>query len=451
MLKNNKRILSLVALFSVLLTGCELIPVEESFQAAPIFQEEVVEEYSQTVVLRGDLVNTEKVTCKYSPAISERLSFSISGELISDIFVEAGQMVEAGDLLAELEESNVDVQIEDQEHLIQTLQMQITHLKENRNLTVGLESAQETSVQSQLKAIDDRLSQIAQRLAQIDAEIEAALAAAATQPSEPAETQPVGTEQTQPAPTEAPQPTEPVTAHLEEEKATLLAEQGELTQARKNLTQEQTGLAQKENVSTNTYENQLQNLEDALYIAQLHLSALQKAQRERRIYAGINGMVTYARKISDRTFCEEGKTVIELADMNTLAFVVSGDSAEYFPVGTKTVVECDGMEYKVEAVEATQLGLPEPEEGTQIAYLHLLQNAVLENGDSGKVEVILEESRDTLYIEKEAIHTMNGKHFVYMLNEDGLRMMQDVTVGIVSGGYIEIKKGLSEGDSVILG
>ena len=59
MLKNNKRILSLVALFSVLLTGCELIPVEESFQAAPIFQEEVIEEYSQTVVLRGDLVNTE--------------------------------------------------------------------------------------------------------------------------------------------------------------------------------------------------------------------------------------------------------------------------------------------------------------------------------------------------------------------------------------------------------
>jgi len=450
MLKNNKKILSLVALFSVLLTGCELIPVEESFQAAPIFQEEVIEEYSQTVVLRGDLVNTEKVTCKYSPVISERLSFSISGELISDIFVEAGQMVKAGDLLAELEESNVDVQIEDQEHLIQTLQMQITHLKENRNLTVNLQNAQETSVQSQLKAIDDRLAQIAQRLVQIDAEIEAALAAA-TQPTEPVETQPEGTEETQPAPTEEPQPTEPVTEHLEEEKAALLAEQEELTQARKNLTQEQSGLDQTENVSANTYENQLQNLEDALYIAQLHLSALQKAQRERRLYAGIDGMVTYARKISDRTFCEEGKTVIELADMNTLAFVVSGDSAAYFPIGTKTVVECDGMEYKVESVEATQLGLPEPEEGTQIAYLHLLQNAVLENGDSGKVDVILEESRDTLYIEKEAVHTMNGKHFVYMLNEDGLRTMQDVTVGIASGSYIEIKKGLAEGDSVILG
>lgn len=440
MLNKNKKILSSIALTAVFLSGCELIPVEEVFQAAPIIQVEENQEYEQAVVMRGDLINTEDISCKYVPTKTERLSFPISGAVISAIHVEAGEVVSAGQLLAELEESNVDVQIEAQKYQIQTLQLQIAHLKENQNLGLDLQSAQVTAVQSQQKAAEERLAQIAERLKQIEAEMQAA---------EAEETQPAPEAGTETVPET--QPEESELAILAEEQAVLLQEQSELTQMVKAYTQELTGLEQEKNVSGSSYQNQMQNYEDALYIAQLHLEALQKAQRERRLYAGIDGMVTYAKLIGDNTYCEEGKTVIEISDMNTMTFVVTGENAAYFPIGTKTVVTCNKTEYEVEAVEANQLGLPEPEEGEQVAYLHVPNpDATLENGDKGNITITLEQSLDTLYLDKNAVHTMEGKHFVYILNEEGLRSMQYVTVGIESEGRIEIKDGLAEGDSVIL-
>ena len=39
---------------------------------------------------------------------------------------------------------------------------------------------------------------------------------------------------------------------------------------------------------------------------------------------------------------------------------------------------------------------------------------------------------------------------VYMLNEEGLRVMQEVVTGLENETCVEIVSGLSEGDSVIL-
>lgn len=450
MLNKNKKILSSIALAAVFLTGCELIPQEEVFQVAPIIQVEENQEYSQATVMRGDLINTKNISCKYVPTKTERLSFPISGAVISAVHVETGEVVSAGQLLAELEESNVDLQIEAQEHQIKTLQLQMSHLRENQSLDSDLQSAQEAAVLSQQKAVEERLAQIEERLAQIEAEMQAAQTQPATEETVPEETIPEETIPEETIPEET-IPEDDSMAILAEEQAALLQEQSDLTQTLRALSQELVGLEQGKNVTGNTYQNQMQNYEDALYIANLHLEALQKAQRERRLYAGIDGMVTYAKLIGDNTYCEEGKTVIEISDMNTMTFVVSGDDAAYFPIGTKALVICNKTEYEVEAVEATSLGLPEPEEGEKIAYLHLPEpDALLENGDKGSITITLEQSLDTLYLDKNAVNTMDGKHFVYVLNEEGLRDMKYVTVGIESDGFLEIKDGLAEGDNVIL-
>ena len=55
-----------------------------------------------------------------------------------------------------------------------------------------------------------------------------------------------------------------------------------------------------------------------------------------------------------------------------------------------------------------------------------------------------------LYIERTAIKSMDGKQFVYMQGEDGLRCTQRVTTGREVGSFVEILGGLDEGDAVIL-
>ena len=103
-------------------------------------------------------------------------------------------------------------------------------------------------------------------------------------------------------------------------------------------------------------------------------------------------------------------------------------------------------------MEATELGLSQSQEDSEpVAYLQLLQpDPTLENGASGNVHVILDQREDVTYVDKKAIKTADGRQFVYMLDEDGLRIRQEVTTGLESGDFVEIISGLTEGDSVIL-
>lgn len=200
------------------------------------------------------------------------------------------------------------------------------------------------------------------------------------------------------------------------------------------------------------YQKQMQEIEDSLYIQKLRLEELKTELKNRQICAGMDGTVTSVRTVEAGQRSVEGRTMITVADMDTTAFTVKGDDAKYFPVGTEVVITFNGKEYAAVSVEATDLGLPEPVEGaTAIAYLRLDQpDPTLEAGNRGMIEITLEARYDVLYLNKKAIKTADNKNFVYVLDENGLKVMQDVTVGLISGGFAEIVSGLAEGDSVII-
>ena len=61
-----------------------------------------------------------------------------------------------------------------------------------------------------------------------------------------------------------------------------------------------------------------------------------------------------------------------------------------------------------------------------------------------------ERYEDIMYVEKSAVKTMDGQHFVYVQDENGYRSIHKVTVGHTLNGYTEITSGLNEGDAVIL-
>ena len=84
------------------LSGCQLIPVEEELPVAPVVKTYQGVEHDQVVVTRGDLIATSVVQCKYQALEKENLSFRLGGEYIEGIYVEVGQEVQAGELLAEL-------------------------------------------------------------------------------------------------------------------------------------------------------------------------------------------------------------------------------------------------------------------------------------------------------------------------------------------------------------
>lgn len=199
-------------------------------------------------------------------------------------------------------------------------------------------------------------------------------------------------------------------------------------------------------------EKRLQEADEALYIADLRLRELREKLRERQIYADFGGTVTYLQKLKEGDRSVKGKIFVTVADLENVVFTVKGEDAQYFPVGTKATVLCEKKEFPVLAVDPTVLGLARDEESDgAIAYLQLLTpDPTLESGVKGSIQVVLDRREDVLYVKKEAIKAAEEAKYVYMLDENGLRILREVTTGLENESYVEIVSGLSEGDSVII-
>ncbi len=187
---------------------------------------------------------------------------------------------------------------------------------------------------------------------------------------------------------------------------------------------------------------------DALHIKELRLQELKDELRLCKIYAGMDGTVTNVRSVQESDLSEEGRDMITIADMETTAFVVRGKDVEYFSIGDEVTIFKGKTEVAAVCVEASDLGIPEE---ANSAYFQLLQpDPTLESGNTGIMQVVLDSRENVLYINKNVIKTTQGKNFVYVLNEEGLRESRDVVVGKVFGDVVEILDGLKEGESVIL-
>ena len=124
----------------LMLAGCDLLPEEEVFRTAPLLKEYQTTEFKLAACTRGDLSLTRVVSCVYVPVRTEVLKFSIGGIGYDEFFVKVGDTVAKGDLLVQLDLSDIVQRIESTDREIERLEVQIEHLEQNRRL--ALERAQ---------------------------------------------------------------------------------------------------------------------------------------------------------------------------------------------------------------------------------------------------------------------------------------------------------------------
>ena len=68
----------------------------------------------------------------------------------------------------------------------------------------------------------------------------------------------------------------------------------------------------------------------------------------------------------------------------------------------------------------------------------------------GKVNLVIEEKENALCVDRHAIHSSGEEFYVYTLDENNVRRMQFVELGLRGTDIVEIISGLSEGQRVII-
>jgi len=203
-----------------------------------------------------------------------------------------------------------------------------------------------------------------------------------------------------------------------------------------------------------SYAQQMQSLQDSLTYKQLSLQSLQDDLAQRQIRAPFSGTVTRVADYKDGDRSEFGIGVITLVDSTRSIFRASTEYWDRFAPGDSHQISVKKEIYDAVVVSAAELGLAEParEEGKRsYVYFALNQPAFeLKDGDTGTLEIVLDERLGVLHVPAKAVSAANGQPIVYYLREDGMKAYKYVETGATIDARTEILSGLEEGESVII-
>jgi len=134
----RKRLGIVLGIAACMLCGCATnVPDDDKIvliesEAAPV-------EYSMGVTTVTDVVAKKNVTCVYRQVSDWNGSFEVSGKPVGKVYVEKGDAVVEGQLLAELDISDTEQKIKDIEYAIERNKIRLEYLEQTRDSRIQQE------------------------------------------------------------------------------------------------------------------------------------------------------------------------------------------------------------------------------------------------------------------------------------------------------------------------
>lgn len=194
------------------------------------------------------------------------------------------------------------------------------------------------------------------------------------------------------------------------------------------------------------------SLEDA----QAAYAAAQQSVNQANVKAPFAGTV-YSIPVSRTEFVEQGKTLLEMADLDKLQVRAYFDEPEIGRLreGMPVTITWDArpnLEWHghIERVPSTIIRYQTTRNVGQAVIAMDHTDGVLLPNTNVTVTVIISDSTNALNVPRDALHTEQGRFYVYRI-ADGVLRRTEVKTGASNLTQIEILSGLNEGDSVALG
>lgn len=195
-------------------------------------------------------------------------------------------------------------------------------------------------------------------------------------------------------------------------------------------------------------------------LSDMNINAAQESYdaAEAGITAEAGGIVESV-EIVEGAFANETQTLLTVIDGKSIGveFTISKDDLGSIAQGQKARIVISGHEYKgtvdfVSRVASAGAQLGSENSGSAGIRGRIVLDDPDDNvyiGVSAKVYIFVGESKQTLVVPYEALNTDIDGDYVYVVNKENLIERKDVTIGIFSDEYYEIKEGIEEGDKVI--
>jgi len=394
-------------------------------------------------VQRGEVVKAIQFTGRVAPVVEQELFFRTAG-YVGTVYVKRNDQVKAGDILAELETTDLQNQLAQARAELEAIQLSAT-----RQVTEARANLRIAELRlSTLKAEDPAVQEITAKAGLEWAERGLKDAQKALQDAQARYWEPDKVR-------------EAAAREVRDAELNL-----EITQAQYEQSL-QARLIHNNNVQIQQQEVDLarlwlQELEAGLDIQRVRLTVerLEAQLADARVVAPFDGIVL-SLNLADGRAVEGYKPVAIVADVSALE--ISADLTdkqlreltEDMPV-TITAIGGPGDEITGHIRRlpypygggGRSTGVEDEDKSTRISIDSLPAGTQLELGDLQRVTVVLERKDNVLWLPPQAIRTFEGRKFV-VVQEGDAQLRVDVKVGIESEDRVEIEEGLTDGQIVV--
>lgn len=197
-----------------------------------------------------------------------------------------------------------------------------------------------------------------------------------------------------------------------------------------------------------SFAKQIQGYEDTIYFQKQRLAQYKEYVANGQLFAPMDGIISFVRSDLEGSLSEKDSCIIRMYDPETKLYTSENvEAIPYLEADKEYTIACGlgkGLrEYTVVPANMDQWG--------EMLYFRLLDEDYDPNNVvSGKITLTTAQKENTLYLNDNAVHSSGEDYYVYTLDENGVRGMQFIEVGMWGDGIVEITDGLEEGDRVIL-
>ncbi|MDE6055667.1 MAG: efflux RND transporter periplasmic adaptor subunit [Lachnospiraceae bacterium] len=216
-------------------------------------------------------------------------------------------------------------------------------------------------------------------------------------------------------------------------------------------------------IASEWYDIQTLNLDSALQEArERYLAALQNIQIfnayivHNRVRSQYNGILSDIMTKTGDTVSKNDR-LVTLYDQEAVTMEVSLSEEDYLAVNQDELVKISFADHPDEVYEGriTEISNKEYDNGSEkLCYIVKvnIQGGMsgFYEGMTGDVTFWANERRKALYVPNKAVYTEGARSYVKMRNKKGDVVKKNVTTGFSDGNYVEITKGISEGDMVLI-
>ncbi len=218
-------------------------------------------------------------------------------------------------------------------------------------------------------------------------------------------------------------------------------------------------------ISQKSFEEAKLNLDKLSALLKQDSSLIEQAERNLSktvITSPIDGIVLAVNKEEGEmaivgTVNTPGSTIMTVAEMDKMEVKGYVDETGILKIkpGQKVIITLDAFgERKFKGVVYRVVGMPETNSGMNVTtypvYVRIKDNIKLFPGMAASIRILVNEARDVVSVPLEAMGRDRQGYYVWLV-KNGICEKKRIEKGLESFEYAEVKKGLSVGDTVIVG